>query len=88
VSTAKQSHQNDDEIEQANDDILCCVCAVDTGDDNELIQCIRRSLFHCHCHEPPLRCPPRSTTWMCNRVRLNNVESKNVENTDDTNVEG
>jgi hypothetical protein len=88
VSTAKQSHQND-EIEQTNDDILCCICAVETGDGNELIQCIQcRSLFHCQCHEPLLRCPPRSTTRMCNSVRLNNVENKNIENTDHTNIEG
>jgi hypothetical protein len=78
---SEQSHHNDDEIEQTNDDILCCVCAVDTGDDNELIQCIQcRSLFHCQCHEPPLRCPPRSTTWMCNSCRNGfNNETKRIQ---------
>ena len=59
-----------DEIDQSNDGFLCSICGVETGDDNELIQCIQcRSLFHCQCHEPPLRCPPRSTTWMCTNCR-------------------
>ena len=53
-----------------NDDYLCSICSGETSEDNELIQCIQcRSLFHCQCHEPPLRCPPRSTTWVCNNCR-------------------
>ncbi|UJR27136.1 hypothetical protein I4U23_008435 [Adineta vaga] len=69
-------HTNNDDNDDANDaeelnvEILCCVCAGEANDNNELIQCIQcRSLFHCQCHEPPLRCPPRSTTWMCNSCR-------------------
>ncbi|CAF4470064.1 unnamed protein product, partial [Rotaria sp. Silwood2] len=61
---------NNNNIDETNEENICCVCAVETSDDNELIQCIQcRSLFHCQCHEPPLRCPPRSTTWMCNSCR-------------------
>ncbi|CAF0904755.1 unnamed protein product [Adineta ricciae] len=75
---SEQSHQNhhanpnddDDDGEESNIEVLCCVCGGEAGDDNELIQCIQcRSLFHCQCHEPPLRCAPRSTTWMCTSCR-------------------
>jgi hypothetical protein len=67
---SEQSHMNDDDIDESNEENLCCVCSGETSDDNELIQCIQcRSLYHCQCHEPPLRCPPRSTTWMCNSCR-------------------
>ncbi|CAF1048852.1 unnamed protein product [Rotaria sp. Silwood1] len=64
------NNNNNTNIDETNEENLCCVCAVETSDDNELIQCIQcRSFFHCQCHEPPLRCPPRSTTWMCNSCR-------------------
>lgn len=69
---------NNNTNEETNEEYICCVCAGETGDNNELIQCIHcRSLFHCQCHEPPLRCPPRSTTWMCNNCRngVNNETS-------------
>ncbi|CAF0913453.1 unnamed protein product [Adineta steineri] len=72
---SEQSHNNntnnhDDDIDESNEETSCCVCAGEASDDNELIQCIQcRSLYHCQCHEPPLRCPPRSTTWMCNSCR-------------------
>ena len=77
---SEQSHNNnntndDDDIDESNEENICSVCSGEPSDDNELIQCIQcRSLFHCQCHEPPLRCPPRSTTWMCNSCRngLNN----------------
>lgn len=80
-SNSEQSSKNppQDESETPNDDYLCSICAVETSDDNELIQCIQcRQLFHCQCHEPPLRCPPRSTTWMCNSCRngVNNVSKR------------
>lgn len=78
---SEQSHNNpqQDESELMNDDYICSICAGETSDDNELIQCIQcRRLFHCQCHEPPLRCPPRSTTWMCNSCRngVNNVSKR------------
>jgi len=45
---------------------LCCICGV----DNDLIRCNQCHLYyHCQCHEPPLRCAPRSTTWICNNCR-------------------
>ena len=45
---------------------LCCICGV----DNDLIRCNQcRLSYHCQCHEPPLRCAPRSTTWICNNCR-------------------
>ena len=85
---SEQSHPQDDDIEQTNEDILCCVCAGETSDDNELIQCIQcRSLFHCQCHEPPLRCPPRSTTWMCNSCRNGfNNETKRIQTRTQLNI--
>jgi hypothetical protein len=85
---SEQSHPQDDDIEQTNEDILCCVCAGETTDDNELIQCIQcRSLFHCQCHEPPLRCPPRSTTWMCNSCRNGfNNETKRIQTRTQLNI--
>lgn len=81
---SEQSHQqndhgnNESDVEADNAETCCCVCAGEAADDNELIQCIHcRSLFHCQCHEPPLRCAPRSTTWMCNSCRngVNNESS-------------
>ena len=58
-----------DEI-HSDEEHSCSVCGVEASEENELIQCIQcRSLFHCQCHEPPLRCAPRSTTWMCNSCR-------------------
>ncbi len=69
-SEQSQNNHQHEEIDQSNEDHLCSICGVETGDDNELIQCIQcRNCFHCQCHEPPLRCPPRSTTWMCNNCR-------------------
>ncbi len=80
-SEQSQNNHNQDEIDQSNEDNLCSICAVETGDDNELIQCTQcRSFFHCQCHEPPLRCPPRSTTWVCNSCRngINN-QTKRIQ---------
>ena len=68
----QSADDDDDQAEQidTNEETSCSVCGVDASDENELIQCIQcRSLFHCQCHEPPLRCPPRSTTWMCTSCR-------------------
>lgn len=62
----------------SNQETICSVCAVENSDENELIQCIQcRSFFHCQCHEPPLRCLPRSTTWMCTNCRngVNNLSN-------------
>ncbi len=70
LNSEQSQTNNNNDIDQSNEENLCSICAVETSDDNELIQCIQcRSLFHCQCHEPPLRCPPRSTTWMCNSCR-------------------
>jgi hypothetical protein len=80
-SQNNNNNHNQDEIDQSNEDNLCSICAVETGDDNELIQCTQcQSFFHCQCHEPPLRCPPRSTTWACNSCRngINN-QTKRVQ---------
>lgn len=56
-----QSNESDDDEE-----VLCCICGV----DNDLIRCNQCCLYyHCQCHEPPLRCPPRSTSWICNNCR-------------------
>ena len=67
---SNNNNNNGDDIDESNNEYMCCVCFVETGDDNELIQCIQcRSLYHCQCHEPPLRCPPRSTTWTCSSCR-------------------
>ena len=82
--TSEQSHNNhhqqqQDESETMNEDYTCSICAGETSEDNELIQCIQcQQLFHCQCHEPPLRCPPRSTTWMCNSCRngVNNITKR------------
>jgi hypothetical protein len=61
----------------SNDETSCCVCGVEPTDENELIRCVQcRSYFHCQCHEPPLRCAPRSTTWMCTSCR-NGVNNEN-----------
>ena len=56
-----------DEMEiQSDGDNLCCICGV----DHDLIRCNQCHLsYHCQCHEPPLRCAPRSTTWICNNCR-------------------
>jgi hypothetical protein len=70
-------HHRDDQAEYIEDH-SCRICGVQTSDDNELIQCIQcRSYFHCQCHEPPLRCAPRSTTWMCTNCR-NSVNNETV----------
>jgi hypothetical protein len=74
-----EQSQNNNDSDQLNEDNLCSICAVETSDDNELIKCIQcRNLFHCQCHEPPLRCPPRSTTWICNNCRngINNQANR------------
>ncbi|CAF1086337.1 unnamed protein product [Adineta steineri] len=48
------------------EDDICHIC----GGENDLIQCTQCQLhYHCQCHEPPLRCAPRSTTWICNNCR-------------------
>ena len=75
LSDLNSETSHHDDIDDINEEKVCCVCAVETGDTNELVQCIQcQSLYHCQCHEPPLRCLPRSTTWMCNICRngLNN----------------
>ncbi|CAF3551700.1 unnamed protein product [Rotaria sordida] len=55
---------NDNDIE--DEEHICSVCGV----ENDLIQCTQcHQFYHCQCHEPPLRCPPRSTTWICNNCR-------------------
>ncbi|CAF3669812.1 unnamed protein product [Rotaria sordida] len=75
------NNTNNDNVDETNVQNLCCVCAVETSYDNELIQCIQcRNLFHCQCHEPPLRCPPRSTTWMCNSCRNSINNETNYSN--------
>lgn len=55
-----ESHSDDDETN------LCCVCEM----DNDVFQCTQcEQFYHCQCHQPPLRCPPRSNTWLCNNCR-------------------
>lgn len=62
---SEQSHGNEND-----QDLVCSICSGENSDDNELIQCTQcRQCYHCQCHEPPLRCPPRSTTWVCNNCR-------------------
>lgn len=62
---SEQSHGNENE-----QDLICSICSGESNEDNELIQCTQcRQNYHCQCHEPPLRCPPRSTTWVCNNCR-------------------
>jgi hypothetical protein len=64
-STNSTNHLSDSNNSD-NDDNICSICSV----ENDLIQCTQCHLYyHCQCHEPPLRCPPRSTTWICNNCR-------------------
>ena len=45
---------------------LCCVCSTDT----DLFSCQQcQRFYHNHCHQPPLRFPPRSNNWICNACR-------------------
>lgn len=72
--------EEEDEMDQSNestdDDVLCCICGV----DNDLIRCNQCCLYyHCQCHEPPLRCPPRSTSWICNNCRNGISQKKNAK---------
>lgn len=68
-SSSNESSSNDEQIsnsDENNEDDACQIC----GGENDLIQCTQcQSCYHCQCHEPPLRCPPRSTTWLCNNCR-------------------
>jgi hypothetical protein len=74
TSTTSSPEHNDHDLSSSNsddniegEDNLCCVC--DDG-ENDLIQCTQcHQYYHCQCHEPPLRCLPRSTTWICNNCR-------------------
>jgi hypothetical protein len=68
ISDSDSDHDDDDDDDNsiADEDNVCSVCSV----ENDLIQCTQcHSYYHCQCHEPPLRCPPRSTTWICNNCR-------------------
>ncbi|UJR22135.1 hypothetical protein I4U23_025199 [Adineta vaga] len=68
-SSSNDSNSSDEQMSNSdgnNEDDVCHIC----GGENELIQCTQCQLcYHCHCHEPPLRCAPRSTTWLCNKCR-------------------
>ncbi|CAF3675363.1 unnamed protein product [Rotaria sp. Silwood1] len=83
-NTDNDNVDNDDDDEEEeekeeNDDVededhVCCICNV----ENDLIQCTQcHQYYHCQCHEPPLRCPPRSTTWICNNCRNGNTNEIN-----------
>jgi hypothetical protein len=53
----------------------CCIC----GHDQQLISCSQcQQHYHCQCHQPILRCRPRSTTWTCSRCHpiLNTLRSR------------
>jgi len=83
--TALDGEDDDDgdggERQTTHDDDHCCICGAETSNDNELIQCIQcRQSYHCQCHEPPLRCAPRSTTWMCSHCRngVNNETTRRI----------
>ncbi|CAM4745944.1 unnamed protein product [Rotaria magnacalcarata] len=72
LSESDTDNEDQEEEEEDNnnnmevDDNICSVCGVDT----DLILCTQcHQYYHCQCHEPPLRCPPRSTTWICNNCR-------------------
>ena len=70
-----------DSNQSENDEIICNVCS-EEGNENNLIHCTQCDLYyHCQCHEPPLRCPPRSTTWICNQCRngINNNQTKTAK---------
>ncbi|CAF1497038.1 unnamed protein product, partial [Didymodactylos carnosus] len=62
---------NDSEGMDFDDNDACCrVCGYEADDDNELVQCSQcKSRYHCQCHEPALRHPPRSSNWVCNTCR-------------------
>jgi bromodomain adjacent to zinc finger domain protein 1B len=70
-SNTSSQERNNDQLSDSDDDIqdedaVCNIC----GGENDLIQCTQcQTYYHCQCHEPPLRCPPRSTTWICNNCR-------------------
>lgn len=65
VSDSESDNDEDEDVADENDG-LCCVCDA----EEDLIQCTQcHQYYHCQCHEPPLRCPPRSTTWICNNCR-------------------
>ena len=60
------SSTNSDNDDHSIEDNVCTVCDGET----DLIECTQcHQYYHCQCHEPPLRCPPRSTTWICNNCR-------------------
>ena len=62
----------------------CTIC----GDENDLIHCTQcQRYYHCQCHEPPLRCPPRSTTWTCNPCRNQRSKRKNCKENQSSNEE-
>ena len=69
------SDSNADESDHTNEDEnRCRICGI----EENLIQCRQcRQYYHCQCHEPPLRCPPRSTTWMCNHCRNGSINEIN-----------
>ncbi|CAF4211414.1 unnamed protein product, partial [Rotaria sp. Silwood2] len=66
-SNTDNDDDNENDDNSADDeDHVCSICSV----ENDLIQCTQcHQYYHCQCHEPPLRCPPRSTTWICNNCR-------------------
>ncbi len=65
-SREQQLSDSNDDDDMHDEDAICHIC----GGENDLIQCTQCQVYyHCQCHEPPLRCPPRSTTWICNNCR-------------------
>ena len=57
----------------SDDDPRCSVC----GSDGELFSCHQcEQFYHCDCHQPPLRCPPRSNQWLCNTCRTGSKVNK------------
>ncbi|CAF0777461.1 unnamed protein product [Didymodactylos carnosus] len=63
-------NDDDSEMDIDENDACCRVCGYEADEDNELVQCSQcKSRYHCQCHEPALRHPPRSSNWVCNTCR-------------------
>ena len=77
-SDENDNDNDDDDNSIEDEDNVCSVCS----GENDLIQCTQcHQYYHCQCHEPPLRCPPRSTTWICNNCRNGIVHESNRSKT-------
>lgn len=72
-SSSSSSSTASDDRSMSDEEHLCCVCE----SDQDIFPCHQcGQYYHCGCHQPPLRCPPRSNRWICNPCRIGLKSSK------------